>query len=52
MEVIKRGGKKRKKEGNAVRVWRRKKEGEKKEKRRKCYHNIFTINFKRWVIIG
>ena len=30
-----------------VRVWRIKKKGKKKEKRRrKCYHNIFTINFK------
>ena len=33
-----------KKKRERVRVWRRKKEG--KKKKRKCYNNIFTINFK------
>ena len=43
----------RKKERKKCHVWRIKKEGEKKEKRIiKYYHNFFTINFKRYVIIS
>ena len=38
------GEKKKKKERNVVCVWGIKKRG--KKKRRKCYHNIFSINFK------
>ena len=51
MEEKKKGEEKRKKEGNMVRVWRRKKDGEKKEGKKKeilshYFHNTFTINLK------
>ena len=54
-ELKRKEGKKKKKKV-WVHVWRRNKEGEKKEKKegeptsverkKKCYHNIFTINLK------